>query len=115
MSGTNDRKTPLDSVAALLAERDELQRFKDYVHKRLDDAGVTVDPESIHKAEGCRIGGRLDELIGKRDDLLAACRVVARLSLPEITGVVHPVGSKEDRLRQAIVHAREAVAKAEGA
>lgn len=42
------------------AERDKLQRFKDYVHARLDAAGVPVDPESSYKAEGCRIGGRLD-------------------------------------------------------
>ncbi len=41
-------------------ERDHLVKFKDYVHKRLDDAGVPVDPESVHKAAGCRIGGRLD-------------------------------------------------------
>lgn len=53
--------------------------FKTYVHKRLDDAGVPVDPESPHKAEGCRIGGRLDVLIGERDELrkqLAELRTV---------------------------------------
>lgn len=47
-------------VKALRAKCEALQAFKDYVHKRLDDAGVPVDPESPHKAEGCRIGGRLD-------------------------------------------------------
>lgn len=52
----------------------KLQRFKDYVHARLDAAGVTVDPESAHKAEGCRIGGRLDEVFATRDALLAACK-----------------------------------------
>lgn len=52
----------------------KLQAFKDYVHKRLDEAGVTVDPESSHKAEGCRIGGRLDEVFAVRANLLAACR-----------------------------------------
>jgi hypothetical protein len=31
--------------------------------------GVSTDPDSPHKAEGCRIGGRLDELIGERDTL----------------------------------------------
>lgn len=45
------------------AERDKLQAFKDYVHGRLDAAGVPTDPDSPHKAEGCRIGGRLDILI----------------------------------------------------
>lgn len=38
----------------------KLQAFKDYVHQRLDAMGVPVDPESPHKAAGCRIGGRLD-------------------------------------------------------
>jgi hypothetical protein len=57
----------------LRRERDKLQRFKDYVHKRLDDAGVPVDPDSTHKAEGCRIGGRLDCVISERDELRAEC------------------------------------------
>ncbi len=59
----------------LLAERNKLQAFKDYCHARLDAAGVPADPESAHKAEGCRIGGRLDVLIGGRDALLAACEL----------------------------------------
>lgn len=45
---------------ALLAKLEALSSFKSYVHKRLDDAGVPTDPDSPHKAEGCRIGGRLD-------------------------------------------------------
>jgi len=52
--------TDADALDMLIAERDKLRAFKAYVHKRLDDAGVPVDPESPHKAEGCRIGGRLD-------------------------------------------------------
>lgn len=51
-------------LASVTRERDALQAFKDYVHKRLDDAGVPVDPESSHKLEGCRIGGRLDIVLG---------------------------------------------------
>jgi len=58
----------------LKADRDKLQKFKDYVHARLDAAGVPTDPDSPHKAEGCRIGGRLDVLIGARDELLAALK-----------------------------------------
>ena len=77
----------------LLSERDELQRFKDYVHYRLDEAGVPVDPDSPHKAEGCRIGGRLDVLIAKfsqrQPDVLeypAMCfnALVARHGLKEV-------------------------------
>ena len=54
-------------LKAVESERDKLLAFKAYVHKRLDDAGVPADPESPHKAAGCRIGGRLDELIRERD------------------------------------------------
>jgi len=41
-------------------ELEKLTGFKAYVHKRLDDASVPSDPDSPHKADGCRIGGRLD-------------------------------------------------------
>lgn len=40
---------------------DEGQRFKDYVHSRLDKMGVPHSvPTSEHDKAGCRIGGRLD-------------------------------------------------------
>lgn len=55
-------------VGRLRAERDTLAKFKSYVHKRLDDAGVPVDPDSPHKAEGCRVGGRLDYVLAQRKD-----------------------------------------------
>lgn len=42
------------------ASVDALQRFKDYVHGRLDAAGVPTHPDGPHSAEGCRIGDRLD-------------------------------------------------------
>jgi len=51
-------------IAAELAFRDKqieaLQAFKDYVHGRLDAAGVPTHPEGEHSAAGCRIGDRLD-------------------------------------------------------
>lgn len=59
-------------IARLTAALDKSLAFKNYVHSRLDAAGVTVDPESSHKAEGCRIGGRLDEVFAERDVLRAA-------------------------------------------
>ncbi|HEY1186933.1 MAG TPA: dATP/dGTP pyrophosphohydrolase domain-containing protein [Gemmata sp.] len=49
--------------AALIAQAPGLLAFKLYVHGRLDAAGVSVDPDGPHKAEGCRIGGRLDEAL----------------------------------------------------
>lgn len=63
-----------------LNERDKLTAFKDYVHARLDAAGVTVDPESAHKVEGCRVGGRLDEVFAERDKLRTALKPFAELS-----------------------------------
>jgi hypothetical protein len=69
----------LAEVRRLTDERDKLQRFKSYVHARLDAAGVPADPESAHKAEGCRIGGRLDAVFAERDALraaLEACELV---------------------------------------
>ena len=56
-------------VRALTKENGELAAFKAYVHRRFDDAGVAADPESPHKAAGCRIGGRMDVFIGERDEL----------------------------------------------
>ncbi len=39
----------------------KLQKFKAYVHNRLDVAGVPADPDPpMTKATGCRIGVRLD-------------------------------------------------------
>jgi hypothetical protein len=57
----------LAAVTAVTAERDKLQRFKEYVHRRLDEAGVPTDPDSPHRAEGCRIGGRLDIVLADRN------------------------------------------------
>jgi hypothetical protein len=67
----------LEDAERIQTERDKLQRFKDYVHQRLDLADVPADPESPHRVEGCRIGGRLDVLIGARDELLSAARAIA--------------------------------------
>jgi hypothetical protein len=65
---------------------EKLQAFKDYVHRRLDEAGVPIDPDSPHRAEGCRVGGRLDVLLAaveigtaaaaEREKLRAALRDV---------------------------------------
>lgn len=60
-----DPKLQRRIVAHFVCENVKLKKFKDYVHARLDAAGVPTDPESPHKAEGCRIGGRLDILIAQ--------------------------------------------------
>lgn len=45
----------------------KLQRFKDWVHKYLDDHGVPHHPPGTHGAEGCRIGDRMDWLMERVD------------------------------------------------
>lgn len=45
-----------------------LRNFKAYVHERLDEAGVPEYPGGIHSLAGCRVGDRLDLLIGDRDE-----------------------------------------------
>lgn len=43
---------------------DALLKFKEYVHKRLDDAGIPTHPDGEHSKHGCRIGDRLDIALG---------------------------------------------------
>jgi hypothetical protein len=65
-------------------ERDKLQAFKDYVHGRFDTAGIERDPESVHKAEGCRVGGRFDILISERNRYLKELdEALAKLQQPD--------------------------------
>jgi hypothetical protein len=56
-------------VRNLRAERDARQAFKDYVHERLDQAGIPTHTDGEHSKAGCRVGDRLDVLIGERDQL----------------------------------------------
>ena len=47
--------------ADLTKERDKLQKFKEYVHNRLDRIGIPADPDpEKNAAHGCRIEGRLN-------------------------------------------------------
>lgn len=60
-------------AAALREAVAKLERFKAYVHGRLDAAGVPADPEPEANARhGCRIEGRINHLIGARDLKLIA-------------------------------------------
>lgn len=104
-------------VAEALAERDALQAFKDFVHGRLDTAGVPTHPDGPHSAEGCRIGDRLDLLVGERDALrLRTAYLAAALEIivgPELTyfdGTV--MGGQVSR--EAIVAGRAAIARSKG-
>lgn len=62
----------LDEVERLQAERDALQRFKDWVHTYLDGKGIPHHPPGTHGAEGCRIGDRMDFVFAEWDRLRAA-------------------------------------------
>lgn len=48
------------AVHELIEERDALAAFKEFVHRRLDEAGIPTHPDGPHSAAGCRIGDRLD-------------------------------------------------------
>ena len=51
-------------IATLIAERDSLKRFKQFVHDRLTAAGVPTNPDGPHSKDGCRVGDRLDLVLG---------------------------------------------------
>lgn len=50
----------IGEIGELKEKVEKLQAFKDYVHQRLDDAGVEKEPNGEHSEHGCRIGDRLD-------------------------------------------------------
>lgn len=91
-------------IGELEGERDKLAKFKVYVHRRLDEAGVPVDPDSSHKAEGCRIGGRLDIVLAahrQREEAEAACAVM-RIMLEEYEQWGAIKGAAHSRIRKVI-------------
>lgn len=66
-----------DKTAALTAECDKLQAFKDWVHAYLDGHGVPHHPPGTHGAAGCRIGDRMDWLMQRHAALRAAVMTAA--------------------------------------
>ncbi len=69
-------------VERVTAERDKLQRFKDWVHNYLDTHGVPHHPPGTHGAEGCRIGDRMDWLMERVNQLAEAAQPSAVLGGP---------------------------------
>lgn len=54
----------MSSDISMLREIMKLREFKEYVHKRLDDAGVPANPDPVGNEEhGCRIEGRLNHIL----------------------------------------------------
>lgn len=56
------------SYGQLAVTSAKLQAFKDFVHRRLDEAGIPTHPDGPHSKEGCRIGDRLDIALAARGD-----------------------------------------------
>lgn len=56
-----DKNKDLEAkIFELQLEQAKLKDFKEYVHQRLDQAGIPTHPSGLHSAAGCRIGDRLD-------------------------------------------------------
>ncbi len=67
---------------------DKLQAFKDWVHNRLDQAGVPADPDpESNKSHGCRISGRFTWLFKKLAEAEKE-RDFGTLLLGEVAGYV---------------------------
>jgi hypothetical protein len=56
-----------ETMERVRQDRDALAAFKAYVHWRLDAARIPTHPDGPHSKEGCRVGDRLDLLVGERD------------------------------------------------
>jgi hypothetical protein len=93
INGTQDKLTEAgqngvpravrDRIAELVRERDaavakaeKLQAFKDFVHRRFDEIGITKEPNGKHSAEGCRVGDRIDEVAYLRQAALNVLAVI---------------------------------------
>jgi hypothetical protein len=55
-----DFRTTCKQLEEAREERNNLRKFKKYVHQRLDELGVPHTIRDHHFKNGCRIGGRLD-------------------------------------------------------
>lgn len=94
----------------LEARCNERAAFKDFVHRRLDTAGVPKEfPDGAHTKEGCRIGDRLDWVLERAEKLEAERGEIAfRISklygerIHAGTGFVGSLGWKTAIIREAI-------------
>ncbi len=67
----SNEQTLLTELGEAKARCLKLQAFKDWVHAYLDTHGVPHHPPGPHGAEGCRIGDRMDWLMGQQAELRA--------------------------------------------
>lgn len=80
----------------LLERRGKLQAFKDYVHQRLDDAGIEKEPNREHSEHGCRIGDRLDIVLEQRDEAVKALKSLQLSMMAHPDYVMHDSGEFRD-------------------
>lgn len=73
------KEDALEAYHRIAEQRDALEAFKAYVHKRLDEAGIPANPGGPHTEQGCRVGDRLDLLIGRVERLRGTIRYMAEI------------------------------------
>ena len=89
----------LQLIRKLEAERDKLQKFKDFVHAYLTQHGVPEDDTTNeHSKAGCRIGARLDWVLGEMKS--AAYRAeLAEMAAEKQALMVSESQAERDRLK----------------
>jgi hypothetical protein len=96
-------------VLTLFDALDKLGAFKTYVHQRLDGAGIAADPNPEENARhGCRIEGRLDVLIGERDEARATAEIHAH-ALDKARAEVEELRRELELSRRELASGREAM------
>lgn len=90
-----------------------LQRFKDFVHRRLDEAGVPTHPDGPHSKEGCRVGDRLDVIQAERDQERAA-RVAAEAQRDALVTVNETLTQRLHKMREGKAEADRFAVNTEG-
>jgi hypothetical protein len=80
------------------ANVEKLKAFKEYVHQRLDGAGVEKEPKGKHSEYGCRIGDRMDIVLKEKEELKAKVEKLELLwsGAKEILKSAHEVNGGND-------------------
>lgn len=95
-AGIDDPSSFIRSNKNLIESNGKLQAFKDYVHKRLDEAGVEKEPGGVHSKAGCRIGDRLDIVLQSNMNLQEALEYA--LATIELQTSNKPIRDLDERI-----------------
>ena len=98
----------------------KLQAFKDYVHQRLDEAGIPKEPNGEHSKAGCRVGDRLDiALLPQPDRAKATTSLSVRQIIDDLhdfrSGTRTPTKDGDGAIIEAVALIRTLSARAEAA